>query len=426
MNEQGKIHNKKVRFLVDIAFWAVICILIFLSLKFIKQVIPLVLAFVFAAIARPLAKWLSAKTRKKREKGVVTEVPRRISLPKKLSEILSLVLVFLLVGGLITIFVVRAVGFMVDNIARLPEYYNTTLYPALNRAYEWVLRMVAESDQDIVQLVKDSLPSLISSVGSFVTDFSARVVKWAAGIAGKVPSFLLSGVVCVIASFFFAIDFDTIKDFFRRLLSPNAFETVQRVKDSFLDMIWQFIKSYALIFVITVAEITVGLLICGVKNPILIACLIGLFDAFPIVGSGMILLPWAIITLITGSLWRGIGLIIVYAVVVVAREFIEPKIVGTKVGLRPILTLVCMYVGNKLVPIIGLFGFPIAAAIISDMERNGYIRLFWDERHAGEEADGEAVAETSAKVPEPEAAAAAEATDEQSADANSQHMEISD
>ena len=165
-------------------------------------------------------------------------------------------------------------------------------------------------------------------------------------------------------------------------------------------MIWQFIKSYAIIFCITVAEITVGLLIVGVGNPLLFGILIGIFDALPIVGSGMILLPWSIITLLTGNTMRGLGILIIYAVVVIARQIIEPKIVGKHVGLRPIVTLTCMYAGSKLFGgLIGLFGLPITAAIIMDLNSSGIFHIFnsvgddlndGDETEAGEAETGEA------------------------------------
>ncbi len=420
------IKDKKLRFVVDVIFWAIILVLSYITLKyFINQVMPLVLGFVFAAIARPLSRWMSAETYKKHHKdGTVTAEKRKIRLPDKLARVLAVLLVFVVMAGILALFVVRAVNFVVELVARLPGYYESTLLPAFNRAYDWVLRMVDESNEDVVELIKNALPSLISSMGQFVSSFSAKVLSWATSFASKVPGTVLSTIICIIAAFFFSLDFDAMESFFRRLMSNKVWETVVRVKDSFLDMIWQFIKSYALIFVITVAEIAVGLLIVGVKNPVMIACLIGIFDTFPIVGSGMILLPWAIITMMTGSLWKGIGLLIVYAVVVVAREFLEPKIVGARVGLRPLLTLTTMYIGNKLLGVIGLFGFPITAAILSDMERNGYIKLFWDERHAAESSDEAGTGENASGDAEENAPEAPSPSAEPGAD--SQDVEKSD
>lgn len=198
----------------------------------------------------------------------------------------------------------------------------------------------------------------------------------------------MSTIICLIATVFIAVDFDKIKTFIRRNLPERPLRMVRDVRDSFLGIVWQFIKSYFIIFCITTTEITVGLLLIGVNRPVLVAVLIAIFDAFPIVGSGMILLPWTILTLISGEVWRGLGLGILYAVVVIARQIIEPKIVGKHVGLRPIVTLICMYAGTRLFGgLIGLFGLPITAAILVDLNDSGILHLFKRPDPGGEGRD---------------------------------------
>jgi predicted PurR-regulated permease PerM len=102
----------------------------------------------------------------------------------------------------------------------------------------------------------------------------------------------------------------------------------------------------------------------------LIALLIALFDLFPIVGAGLILFPWAIISFIQGNIIKGIGLAALYLVVIIARQILEPKVIGRQVGLPPLVTLICMFVGTSLFGALGLFGLPIAAAIIVSMNND--------------------------------------------------------
>ena len=114
-------------------------------------------------------------------------------------------------------------------------------------------------------------------------------------------------------------------------------------------------------------------------------------DVFPILGSGTVLIPWGIICLFTGDIKKGIGLLVLYVVIVILRQVIEPRIIGKRIGMRPIVTLVCMIVGAKLFGGIGLLGVPIAAAIITDLNRSGAIHLFNDDDITEEEKDtGEA------------------------------------
>lgn len=415
-----KIKNKKVNFLVNVAFAAVICAIIFVIFKYcINQVLPLVLGFILAAVARPLTHLLSDETRKVKHKdGTVTEEKRKFRLPQKVAAIISVVVLLLVLGGIVTLFITRIVQIIIDYAQKLPGYYTSTLQPALVELSSKFDSWSETMDPELAEFLQTGYAGIISNIGSLIARVSEKVAGWGLTAAKDIPSALLAAIITVIATIFFAIDFESMKTFFKRLFSPKTVNIVAEVKESFLDIVWQFIKSYAIIFVITVAEISIGVTICGFKNALLIGLVIGIFDAFPIVGSGMILLPWSIIAMLTGPVWQGIGLLIVWAVVVVVREFLEPKVVGTRVGLRPLVTLVCMYVGNKLFGVWGLFGLPITAAILTDLESNGYIRLFWDERHS-EDADAaddgaEASAPAAEKAPAKESAPAAPAEEKAS------------
>ncbi len=377
MDKDAKIERKR-HFLINMAFWAVIIALIFLVFRYlINMLLPFFLALVFAAVSRPIARFLSSEVRWTKDKdGNRVPVRRRFIMNKTLAGILSVLLLFLVIGGLVTLIIVRLAGNIGDIVAAIPGIYTDTVLPELEEAAEDILAWAGKMDKTLLKTVEDAIPNVISSLGSAVTRFSVNAVTWISSFATKLPSILLNTIICLIATVFIAIDFDSIKDFINCNLPDAPLQMVIDVKDTFLDIVWQFLRSYALIFVITAAEITVGLLIIGVDRPLTLGLLISLFDAFPIVGSGMILLPWAIFTLMSGATVQGVGLFIVYAVVVIARQIVEPKIVGKHVGMKPIVTLICMYAGTELFGGLGLFALPIAVAILTDMNERGMIHLF--------------------------------------------------
>ena len=373
-----EVQKNRLNFLIDLAYWAAILAIVYFLLKyFLKAVTPLVIALIFAALVRPLARFLSRETRYVRnEKGERILVRRRFRMNRTVAGILSVVVLYLLLAGLIVLAVSRLVGTAVELAGAAPAFYESSVVPGINRLYERVLSITARVDESVVATIQASLPNLISSLGTAVTGFSARLVSWLTSLAGRLPTILLNVLITMIATVFIAVDFDRIRLFLRQNLPERALRFSVNVKNSFLDMIWQFFKSYFFIFLITAAENTLGLVLIGVAHPLLFGLLIGLFDAFPVVGSGTILIPWAIVTLITGSTFRGIGLLVLYLVIVVVRQIIEPRIVGKQVGLRPIVTLTCMYVGTKLFGGVGLFAMPIMAAILVDLNNNGVIHLF--------------------------------------------------
>ena len=386
MENNNKIERRR-DFLVNIAYWAVILSLVFFVMKyFINMVMPLFLAVVFACVSRPISKYLSSDIRwKKGPDGVKVPVKRKLPLNPSLAGIISVLLLFLVIGGLLTLICVRLVGLVTEIITAMPVFYTDVFLPWLNEAFLKLETFAARYDVQILEMVQDALPNIVSSLGSMVANFSTTALSWLSTLAGKLPSLLLNFIITLIATVFIAVDFDTIKGFIKRNLPARPLQVITDVKNTFIDIVWQFLKSYFLIFVITATEITIGLIIIGMDNPALLGMLVATFDAFPIVGSGMILLPWAVITLISGSTVQGLCLFALYLVVVIARQVIEPKIVGKHVGLRPVVTLSCMYVGTQLFGGIGLFALPITAAILADLNDRGLIHLFKRAEKKGEE-----------------------------------------
>ena len=376
--------TRRVDFLVNTTYWAVIVAIVYFVFKYLLRLLmPFFLALVFAALVRPISHYLSRETRYvKNEKGEKVLVRRRVRMNRTLAGILSVVVLFLVAGGILVLVVIRVSDTAAALISSVPVFYETSVAPGFERIYTRMLELAERMDPSVKDALAGAVPNLITNLGSTVTNLSARAVSWLTSIATRLPRILLSTMICLIATVFIAVDFDRIKNFIRRNLSEKTLRIAVNVRTSFLEMVWQFLKSYFIIFCITTVEISLGLFIIGVEKPVLIALVIAVLDAFPIVGSGLVLLPWAGAMLITGSYVRGLGLLAVYTFVAVFRQIIEPRIVGKHVGLRPLVTLICMYAGTKLFGGMGLFALPIMAAILADLNSNGVIQLF---RSAGTE-----------------------------------------
>ena len=135
------------------------------------------------------------------------------------------------------------------------------------------------------------------------------------------------------------------------------------------------IRSYALIMSITFVELSVGLTLIGVNRAILVALLIAIFDILPVLGTGGIMIPWVILSALGGDLPHAFALLVLYVIITVIRNIIEPRIVGAQIGLHPVLTLMSMFVGNHLFGIVGLFGLPILLSLLRYLNDNGTISV---------------------------------------------------
>jgi predicted PurR-regulated permease PerM len=119
-----------------------------------------------------------------------------------------------------------------------------------------------------------------------------------------------------------------------------------------------------MLFFITFAELFIAFLIIRIEYSFVIALLIALIDVLPVLGAGAVLIPWGIISMVFGNYSVGIPILISYAVITVVRQIIEPRIVGKFIGLPPLAALASMYIGLKLMGVIGLFVFPVGAIVV--------------------------------------------------------------
>ena len=350
--------GKRRQFIINVAYWAIIAAIVYLIFRYLLNLLlPFVIALLVAWFLRPVSKFYRRK------------IPNHSKLTTAMT-VATVILFYLILGCLVLLLAANLVSSLAAYIGRLPEWYTQSLEPGLRNLYERAQTLASRFDPAIVDVVNRVLPEVFSAVSGAITSFSVNAVGKLTNIATSVPGYLLSGVIAVIATIFMATAFDSMKAFFQRNLPEKFLQTSHYAIDSFRNILGLYGKSYFLVMLITFCEICFGLLIVGVKKAPLIAFLIALFDIFPIVGSGMILLPWAIVTFIQGRLLRGVGLFILYVVVIVVRQFLEPKLVGKQVGLPPLVTLACMFVGSSLFGVWGLFGFPITAAIITNLNND--------------------------------------------------------
>ena len=244
------------------------------------------------------------------------------------------------------------------------------------KLYERALAMGECLNEPLRSLLASAVPALLADAGRALSAFSGRAVTWLTTLAARLPGLALNVAIFVIAAVFIAADYDRIRLFVRRNLPEKTLRCAVNVRASLVEMVRRFVRSYFLIFCITVGEIALGLALLGVERGGWIALAIGVLDAFPVVGSGAVLLPWAAVSCVAGAPGRGAGLLALYVWVAVFRQFIEPRILGKRVGLRPVVTLLCMYAGGRLFGGVGLVGLPVTAAILTDLNKNGVIRLF--------------------------------------------------
>ena len=350
--------NKYKSFLLKYGYWAAILGIVLLFIRYLLgPLTPFIIAVAIAAMLQPLVRKLSAALKVK----------------KKAIAVILVILTYLLAAGLLALAVVGAVGAIIDWASGLPALFTNTIAPWLTQKTGELMVLLDRLDPDIKASVDSLIKNAVSSASGSIMDFSVSIVSWASSVGTRLPGAMLATVICIIATAFCTSDYENIKAALLGLLPEKLRAAALPVRDAFKTIIGNYAKSYAKILLLTFAEISLGLLIIGIDNALFVAFIIAVFDILPVVGSGMVLLPWTIIKFIQGDVGVGIGLGILYLVVIIVRQIAEPRIVGRQVGLPPIATLLCMWVGLKVFGGVGMFALPIGLLIVKALVEDGVI-----------------------------------------------------
>ena len=349
--------SKKKSFIINVIFIALIVLLVYFGFKYLfGWIFPFLIgAAVAIALQKPID-WLTAKTRFSR-------------------TLWSLLLVC--VTFVVLIFIV---GFIAMQLLQEILAFFRTLPGYVPGITSWLSQLSTSLDDAMTGLPDQVTVQIRDIIVNTPKNLVTPLADWATGFAGStammLPSLLISTIITIVACCFVTKDYYLIAGFFKKQLSAERWEIVVEAKDQFMKNTLKMLRGYAMIMSITFAELAIGLTILRIPYSIAIALLISFVDILPVVGTGTVMIPWAIICIATGNLWIGIGLLVVYGIITVIRYIIEPKIIGKQVGLQPIVTLFIMFVGLQLFGILGLFGFPIILIILKNLQDTGKIRIW--------------------------------------------------
>lgn len=319
--------------------------------------LPFLWAFLFAYLTRKPAIYLS----KKMGRG------------QKPLFLISLGMFYLVLLAVVILGGERLLTWSGNFLSNLPQTYQTEIAPFL----ESVLDRIGETLVNM-GLVEDgqwenSLQQFVDGLGQSLSAASGDILGATSRFVTGIPGVIVNLVITIVSSFYIAADYDRVMDFFRKHLPEKWKAWGRDVKKYGFSVLKIYLKSYSLLFLMTFAELTVGMLLMRVPYAVPIALGIAVFDILPVLGTGGILLPWMVLMLVMGNYPMALGLLVLYIVITIVRNIVEPKIVGKQMGLHPLVTLIAMFVGLGLCGLLGLILFPMAILILVNMAKNGAI-----------------------------------------------------
>jgi sporulation integral membrane protein YtvI len=345
-------HVTKVFFtqsLKFIAFWVAVGGLIFLMGHFIYLFLPFLLAFIMTAAINPLRNLLVCKVRLHKGVAVVTAM---------IVEIGGL-------GVVIALLVIRLIQEVREINIKWP-HYNDLLQHFSTR---WLTKI----EIYYLRLPGTNIDTINNSVKEFINKIPALLAS-ILSMAAKIPEIIIVIVIALVATFFMSYG---SKRYLTEILNIFPMEWRERISELGRDFsrgFAGFIRAEFIIFLITLFLSIVGLMIIHPKYAIILGIISGIFGILPVLGVGIVLVPWSILAFISGHSLLAIELILLTALITIFRHIIEPKILGDNVGLDPLFVLVSMYIGLASTGVIGLILGPFILIAYQALRKAGVFR----------------------------------------------------
>lgn len=371
--------EKKRAFLIDLLYAVAIMALIYVFFKYCFAVAaPFLLSFFFAVIFQRPIRWLDKKTKNKYHTFW--------------SILLVLLCVAIILGPVISIIAAlfKEIGnfasYLGNQLNDLPTFLVTLqneILKALKFLPDSIYTSVSENiTQFFGNLINDFDVSKLGINMSSITSTLTSGISGVYSVVKNIPSIIIAVVIGIIACILFTKDYKRVVRFIKLQLPDKHKNLLSETKKVFSSTILKMCRAYGLIMFITFCENFIGLSILNLIGVMdnnyvfVIAIGIAIFDILPVAGSGGILIPWALVALVTGNVGQCIGLLVIYAIITVVRQYIEPKIVGNSLGVHPLVTLAGLYFGLKLFGFMGMFIVPICVMTVKAFNDAGRIHLY--------------------------------------------------
>lgn len=327
----------------------------FLAFRYLfEPFLPFIAAWCVSLLAAPAVAWLERKT----------------GLPRSLWAVLLLLLGLGGAAAGLYFTVDRLVLESGELLARLRALRTEDIVGLLDR-----LPLVGELTEGGSELRERLIGVAMTALSDILGEIGSRLSSVALRVATGLPSVLLALTVGVVACFYFTLEQDGIRAALVSWLPQRWRDCIiggegrGSLRQRPAAWLGRWLRAYLVLFFMTFCELLLGFVILGVDCALLVALLVAAVDLLPVLGTGTVLLPWALCCFAAGHGGRGVGLIVLYGVITVVRQIAEPHVVGGSVGVHPLVSLIAMYAGFKLLGLPGLLLFPLLAAWLSSTWR---------------------------------------------------------
>lgn len=303
--------------------------------------------------------------------GLVAFLQKKFTIKRSLSVLISFLLYIGGLGTVLYLFVSVIIQQIITLSETLPGFikniYYTVILPTIRKWETYSQNL----PKDVIQSIEDMMEKGISSLEIFFRDLIERLLQ----LVTVLPGFMIELLIYLIALFLISLELPNIKKKVKGLFQEKTYEKLSIVYSDLIKAGLGFIKAQVVLSIITFMMAYCGLLLLRVPYTLLLSLLIVVVDILPILGTGSVLVPWAVVAIFQGNQNLGIGLIALFFVITVVRRIVEPKVLSANMGLSPLAALVSLYLGFKILGFVGLFLGPALVIVYEALKKSGVIKV---------------------------------------------------
>ncbi|MCI9038556.1 MAG: sporulation integral membrane protein YtvI [Clostridia bacterium] len=339
------------RVLKNIVVLALTVLGVYLGFKLAIFYMPFLIAFIIALMLEPCIRFIMKKTKLKR----------------KASSILVFVIAIIIIVGLLVWAGVTIVSEASNLLTSLNEYFE--------KGYALVQDMLSKIDFSRLQIPENIMNTIQESAIEFLgtlTEWAKNALTGAINFLTSIPTIGVYTVITLLSLYFMCVDKVYMIDQLEHHMPQTWVKKIGVHLKGLVKSLGSYLKAELTLVLISFVISVIGLYIfhfvgLNVEYPLLMALIIGFVDLLPIFGSGTFMLPWAVLTACTGDFTLAIAILVLWAIMSVVRQMIEPKIVSGHIGIHPIFTLIAMYTGFKFIGVLGMIIGPILLIVLKNI-----------------------------------------------------------
>jgi sporulation integral membrane protein YtvI len=339
------------------------------ALFFISKVTyPFIIAIFIAMLINPIVNFLETKAK----------------FPRALAVLSTITLVFAFIAGLLTLLVAEIISgstYLANVVPKkfeklvqhLELFFADKIIPFYNQITNMFNRLETGQQATII----NNIEQVGTNIGGSVSQMLKNILNGIPTLVAWLPDFATVIIFSLLATFFISKDWYKISGFAKKTIPSKAFDSSLSIVAQLKKAFFGFIKAQFTLISITAVIVLIGLLILRVDYAITIALIIGAVDILPYLGTGLVFVPWIVYLFFAKQYTLTIGLSILYIVVIIQRQVMEPKVLSSNIGLDPLATLVSLFVGFKLFGFLGLIIGPVTLVVLKTLHEAGVFKDIW-------------------------------------------------